>query len=208
MSASARAVLPLRSYKGRGFAINLIHREAVSFRVDRILAGAVLGCLVMNAAILLSFLRDAALAEAQGHQIQMDLQQQASAVTLAALNGEMEALDGQAKEEINRFNAVIAHHQQRFSVGGRLAVLVKTLPERTWITGLSGDRERRVVTIGVSYLIDPEASNLLPAEGWIQTLKADPLFGQGLKRLEATESSRQAQQGKAQRIDYKLVAEW
>ncbi len=208
MSASVQAVLPLRPYKGRGFSINLVHQEVASLRVRHLVAGAVAAYLVINAAILIWFLRDMALAEVQGRRIQAELQRHSSAVTLAALKQEIEALNGRAKEESAQLHAIVAQQQEQFPIGGRLAILVKTLPERTWITGLSGDRERRSLTVRVSCLVDPVAPNLLPAEDWTRILKADAVFSQGLTHLEVTSSSQQTQQGRAQRMDYEWVARW
>ena len=72
---------------------------------------------------------------------------------------------------------------------------------------LSGSREDRTLTIHAMYLVDPEAPYALPANGWMEALTADPHFGQGLKRLELSASSRESK-GRATLYAFTLIAEW
>jgi Tfp pilus assembly protein PilN len=98
-------------------------------------------------------------------------------------------------------------HQQRFPVGGKLAALSRTLPARTWITGLSGSREGRKLTVSAAYLVDADKPYELPTKSWIEALKADPRFSGGLKRLDLGSTSRKTQ-GTSELLAFDLIAEW
>ena len=193
---------------GEGFSINFLRREVVSLRIRRAVVYAAAGYLVVNALVMIRFLWIALLLAGQGWQLQAELHNKRPAVTASkALRQEMETLETQAVKNLGRLNAIIALQEQRFLVSDKLAALAKTLPDRTWITGLAGSRDHRVITIQASYLIDPEASHDLPVKGWVNALRADPHFGRGLKRLDVGSSSRK-EQGNAERFDFELTAEW
>ena len=63
------------------------------------------------------------------------------------------------------------------------------------------------LAIEAIYLIDPEAPYELPVKRWTEALRADPVFGRGLKRIDL-ETSSQKIQGKAEVYTFTLAAEW
>ena len=125
----------------------------------------------------------------------------------AAAIDEIAVLQQHAKQNLAELNANIAVQQQQFPAAGKLAALANTLPPRTWITAIEGKREGRAITIQALYLIDPEKPYELPAKGWIDALKADPVFGRQLKQLSLLQSSRE-NRGNAELFSFDLAAEW
>ena len=63
------------------------------------------------------------------------------------------------------------------------------------------------MTVHAVYLIDPNRPYELPAKEWIEALRTDPRFREGLTRLELGSSSRTAQ-GRAELFAFELVAQW
>ena len=195
---------------GRGpiFAINFIRRETVPLRVRRLLAHAALGYLLANTILFIGFMGTALHSHIQSRKFQQRLQGKRPAPALVrTVRGETETLQEQAKEELAQLNAIMTQRRQRFPIGGKLAALTKTLPARTWVTSLSDVGENRTITLQAAYLVDPERPYDLPMKGWMEALRADPYFVQGLKRLDLGSSSRKTQ-GKAELVLFELVAEW
>jgi len=136
-------------------------------------------------------------------------------VSSAARNSERRGLASQdlgllyqrASQELDQMQAIVASQKARFLAGGRLSALTETLPARTWIAGISGDRKDSSIILQAEYLIDPDHPYELPAKEWMATLKKDPRFGNRLKKLEMASSSRRTQ-GNAELLSFELVAEW
>ena len=112
-----------------------------------------------------------------------------------------------ASQELAQLQGIVASQKARFLAGGRLSALTETLPARTWISGISGDRADHSLILRAEYLIDPEHPYELPAKEWMAALKQDPRFGHRLKQLEMTSSSRKTQ-GNSELLSFELVAEW
>jgi Tfp pilus assembly protein PilN len=195
-------------YRGAVFSINFVRHETVPLRIRRTVISVALGSCLVNASIMVGLIGMALHARQQWQQVQAKVQRQMpSAVEISATTQEMETLHERAIQDLTDLNAAISLHSQRFPIGGKLAALTKTLPARTWITGLSGNRENRTVTIQAIYLIDLENPYDLPTKEWIEALKADPHFRQGLTRLDLGTSSRTTE-GRAKLFSFELVAEW
>lgn len=193
---------------GALFSVNFIRHRVIPRRVRTALMYAVLVYLLVNAAGLLSFVGSALTAHKRWTHLQATLQGRvASASEMAALRQEIDALHDQATEDLAKLQKVTALKRQRFPLAKRLAVVTATLPARTWVTSVSTSRETRVMTIGASYLIDPEAPYKLPLRSWLEALKADDYFRRGLKRLELSQSARKPQ-GRSALFTAELVAEW
>ena len=193
------------------FSINFVRHRTVSLVIRRALAYGALGYLLVNGGLLLGLLGTAFHCHAQSQQLQHTLQDNtastSAAVSASAVEREIQGLRGQAREDLAQLNTIILQQGQRLLLGGKLAALTKTLPPRTWITKLSGDREHRTIAVQAVYLIDPHAPYDLPAKGWMEALRADPSFGHGLKRLDLKTSCRKPQ-GNLELFSFELVAEW
>jgi len=185
------------------FSINFIRREVVPFRVRRVLIYVGFGSLVINLALMIGFL---VFAGQTRHEVQR-VRAQMGVNTARAPNDEMETLRERAADNLARLNALIGLQQSRFYVGSKLAALTRTLPARTWITTLSSNRKGRTLLIHACYLVNSEKPYDLPTRGWIEALKADPVFGQGLTRLELAGASRK-RQGDAELFTFDLTAVW
>ena len=193
---------------GPVFSINLIRHQTLSLRVRRTLAYLGLGYLLANAVALVVLLAVAATTSRQIHRTRVQLTTQApSASAVEVVRREMETVQQRATEELARLQAMVSQQQQRFPVGGKLAALARTVPPRTWITGLSGARKDRTLTIRAAYLIDPDHPYELPTKTWMDALRTDPTFRDGLKRLTLGTSSRTTL-GKAELFSFDLIAEW
>ena len=92
-------------------------------------------------------------------------------------------------------------------MAAKLSGLTRTLPPRTWLTNLSGDRSGRTMTIQAAYLINPDAPYDLPTKAWLAALRDDPGFREGLTRLEMGQSSRK-RVGDAELFHFDLEAAW
>ena len=193
------------SHSKEVFSINFLRREIVPMRVRRILAYAALGYLAVNIVFLFILFRAASTTRAEWQTLESAAGTPSASV--ATLKQEMDTMVEQATRDLTQLGTFIALEKDQFPVGGKLAALAKTLPARTWVTGLSGDREGHKITVSASYLINPEAPYELPMKKWIESLKANDLFGKNLKRI-AVESSSQKMQGKVELCNFELVAEW
>ncbi len=189
-------------------SINLIRHQHLPRYVQRSLTWVVLWAFCFNVVVAAGLCLVAQRTRARGRQLQRQLQGQMSSVDAAGtLKQEMLTLRERAHEDWAQLTAMIVLQQTRFPVGGKLAGVTKTLPPRTWITGLSADRDKRTLTINASYLIDAERPFELPTKAWMAALQANPPFSHGLKRLELGESSRKLQ-GTAELFCFSLIAEW
>ncbi len=190
------------------FSINFIRGETFSLSTRRWLMAILLGYLAIHAALFLAFTGTAVSAHLQGQALRRTVQGAAPSVeAISGIEQEMAMLEERAKDNLTRLAAVAAEQRQRFPVAGKLAALTKTIPPRTWITGLSGAREGRTLTVRAAYLVDAQTPYALPTKGWMDALQADPVFGRGLKQLKLATSSRKTQ-GTAELVIFELVADW
>ena len=192
---------------GESFSINFVRREVIPLRLRRAGAAAAMVYWAANGALAAWFLSNAFILFGQSRQIQAGFREKPTAALSGDLIREMETLRGEALKDLAQLNADSALQRKKFFVGGKLAALTTTLPDRVWITGLSGSRDQRTVKIQAAYLVDPEAPHRLPAKGWVDALRADPRFSQGLRRLDPGPSSRK-KQGEAELFDFELGDEW
>lgn len=161
----------------------------------------------INALVLLWLLALAFSAVEHAHRVQVSLGGVGRPVNLREIPQEMEGLQDQAVRDLVMLSNAKLLQQQRLLVAGKLSAVSQTLPPRTWITGLSGDRNTRTIRIDAVYLIDPANPYELPAKAWMEALRNDAAFSRDLKRLELEDSSRKIQ-GSAELFAFRLVAEW
>ena len=190
------------------FSINFLRHEILPLRVRRTLASLAVAYLILHAGMAVALIGSGITAQREWRQIQAHIKGQApSSGAIRAMRQDMGALHQQATKELTELNAMVALERQRFPVGAKLSTLTKTLPARTWITGLSGKRDGHTLTVQAAYLVDPESPYDLPTKAWIGSLKSDAAFSRGLKRLELGASSRK-HQGTAELFTFELVGEW
>jgi len=176
------------------FTINFIRRHAYAPHIQKWLMGLAGWYLLINAVVAVGLVAEASSSYRDWRALRAEAQRSGTAAaTPLARDRDIERLHQRAAEDLAALRALIARQQAVFPVAGKLAALTTTLPARTWITGISGDRAGRTLTVRASYLINPEAPYDLPVNGWIESLKSDPRFGGGLQRLELGLSSRQSQ---------------
>ena len=189
------------------FAINFARSTVLPPRVRRLLAWFILiyvlahllACFALFSTTLWTYL--------DARRLERRLGAAGAASTEPASRQTMADLRAQAGLQTTQLHAMSAQLAMRFPVGAKLAALTTTLPARTWVTGLEAKRDAHTLTIRAAYLIDPEHPYELPTTRWIETLKADPAFGHGLKRLDLQGSSRKTQ-GRAELFVFTLSAEW
>ena len=190
------------------FSINFIRSEFVPPQVRRWLLSVGLGWLVINALVLVGLMLMTVLMHQQSRQLQAAVRQQiTSAKTVDTASQEIETLGEHAAEHVAQLNAVIAQERQRFPSGNKLAAIARTLPARTWLTSVSGDRKARTLTIQAAYLINQASPYDLPTKEWLAALKDDPGFREGLTRLDVGSSSRK-RVGEAELFSFELTAQW
>ncbi len=190
------------------FSINFLRHETLPHVIRRAIAYGAIGYLAVNLILFLSLFEIGSSIRSDRKKLETQLQESSpSAAVPSAVKQEMETMYQQAAKDVSQLTAAIEREKDRFPVGGKLAALVKALPARTWITDLSGDRADRKMVIKACYLINPQAPYELPTKKWTEALRADALFGNGLKRLDLGNSS-QKMQGKAEIFSFELLAEW
>ena len=190
------------------FSINFLRHEIIPLSIRRALVFMALAYLAANI-LFLGYLGSIAVtSRAEWKKVQAGLQGEVpSAAALTDLKGEMAMMQDNAAKELGELNRIITRKREEFPFGGKLGTLAKTLPARTWITGISGDRESRRLTVQAAYLVNPENPYDHPTKKWIESLKADPSFSRRLKRCDLGASS-QKLQGKAEVYSFELVSEW
>lgn len=198
-SATSTPAAGLSSTGREPFAINFIRSHSWKVQAKWILSVAAVVYLAVNLVAALVLL---------GSFFHLSHQRSPHGVASpAVVVQDMSELQAQAKQQLAGLNTVIAAQQQQFPTAGKLAALANTLPARTWITGMDSAREARTLRIHALYAIDPEQPFELPAKGWIDALRADPVFGQQLKQLSLEHSSRESH-GKVELFSFELAAEW
>ena len=189
------------------FAVNFSRPAILSPRVRRALAKLTAGYLLLGAAAGILLLGFALWTHLDARRLQGRLGNTGTSATEQASRQTMADLQAQAMLQTNGLTAMNAQLATRFPVGAKLAALTTTLPARTWVAGLEARRDAHTLTIKAVYFIDPEHPYDLPTTRWIETLKADPAFGRGLKRLDLQGSSRETR-GRAELFVFTLSAEW
>ena len=186
------------------FAVNFLRSELLPQVVRRLLASLAVVYLLANVVFLFVLFESAGKSRAEWRSLQAQIP---SADSLNALHRELGQMQEQALKDIDQIGKVVAFKKERFPSGGKLASLAKTIPSRTWITSLSGDRTKRQLSIEATFLIDPSSPYELPMQSWMQALKSDPQFGKGLKGI-TLENSSQKMQGASELCFFRLTAEW
>ena len=190
------------------FSINFLRHEVPSVGLRRAGMLATLGVVAANVAVLLVLLGMAVSLQQHERAMRAELKASGSrANSIGAVMAELRPLQARASDNLSALQHAIVAQRGRFALSGKLAVLASTLPARTWIARLSGDRGERALTIEAVYVIDPAAPTDLPINAWMSALKADPRFSEGLQKLEMVSSTRAAQ-GRAQLMRFTLGAAW
>ena len=190
------------------FSINFLRHETAPRHVRRAIAYGAIGYLMVNLIFFIFLFEIGSSLRSDRKKLQTQLRESSPSSSVpSAVKQEMETMYQQAVTDLSQLTTAIGREKDRFPVSGKLAALVKTLPARTWITALSGDRINRKITIEACYLINPETPYELPTKKWTDALRADPSFGNELKRLDLAESSQRMQE-KAELFTFQLVAEW
>lgn len=191
------------------FSINFIRHHSLPVAVRRVLLYTAIGYVVASVIVLAVLLGMGVSSGTQWRALQHHVQQATPSRSgrSAAVREEMDVLRQQAAQNVAELHAAIERRQRQFPVGGKLAGLTRTLPARTWLTNVTGEQKDRKMTIQAAYLVDPERPYDLPTKGWMAALKADPAFGQGLKSLELTSSTRK-NHGRAELFIFQLSAAW
>ena len=191
------------------FSINFIRRPAIALPARRVVLYMALGYLGLQLIGTVGLLGTGIHSFVKRYGLEKGLA--GRGVTLSSLNtlrGEVEALHGEASNQLKRFNAALALETQRLPIAGKWAALTETLPSRTWITRLSGSRDQRLIRIQAVYVVDTSKPFDLPIKKWTEALKADPRFGTGLKRIDLETSSRSGPQDQVSLYSFDLIAEW
>jgi Tfp pilus assembly protein PilN len=189
------------------FSINFLRHQTVPVDVQRMLVVLAIGYLVANAALALVLLATAGYTSAQAMRVQARVSVHTAPPHAKASGANLPTLYEEGRKDLAQLQTMVGWQRQRFPLTGKLAALAKTLPARTWVTGLSGSRDDRTLTIRAAYVVDPDAPYELPAKAWMEALKADPLFGAGLKRLDLVSSFRKTQ-GTATVVLFDMEAQW
>ncbi len=190
------------------FSINFIRNEFLPARMRRYLLYGALAYLALNLAWGGSLLVNGFAARIKISSVEKQLAKVSSSVPLPkSAKPEIEIFYERAIQDLGQMNSLTNLMKRRFPGAGKLDALSKTVPERTWITEISANRDTRALTIHAMYLLDPAKPYELPTKGWVQALKSDPHFSRGLKRLELGNSF-QKSQGSAELFSFELNAEW
>ncbi len=191
-----------------GFAINFIRRESHPTGIRLVSAYAVIGYLTVSTLLAIGLIVISAIFVIQSHQLQADLRSRLpNPAALALFKKEMRELDHQMVSELGQFNTIANLKKQRFLVGEKLTALGKTLPAKTWVVQISGQRMARSIDLQAAYLLDSGTAYKVPANQWVQALRDEPLFNQGLKAVESSSSSRK-RQGDSELLLFNLSADW
>jgi len=189
------------------FSINFVRKQSRSIHMRRV-GVIVLSVYALGQILLMGWLfvsAQSSWVETQEIQGRSSWTEEADA--LAQTREQVEQLHTRAIEDLGQVQRVLGSQKERFFAGGKIATLTRTLPARTWITQLSGDRQSHQIKAQAAYWINPEAPYELPVKEWIKQLHEDTSFSQNLSRLEIGTSSRQ-KLGKAELYTFTLIAQW
>ena len=191
-----------------GFAINFVRGETLPPWVRLASAYAVISTLAVGLLLALYLVVASAAFFFQSHQLQAKLRGRLpTPAALAVLKQEMQELDDQAVFDLAQFKTFSNLQKQRFLAGERLAALARTLPARTWVVQISGQRAERSMDLQAAYLVDSGTPYKIPAKNWVQDLQADPVFKNGLRGVSIGSSSRKTQ-GNSELYLFNLSADW
>ena len=190
------------------FSINFIRREFVPLSIRRAVIYGAFVFLLINAAILLGMIVFAVQSHSELHAIQKILAREIpTKAAMADLRQDLSILETRAGTHTQQLDAVASFQKDRLWAGEKLDAIAETLPARTWVTQIAGAEAQKTFTIQAIYLIDPKKPYELPIKGWMEKLKGNPQFREGLSRFELTNSSRKLQ-GNAEVCDFQMIAEW
>ena len=189
------------------FTINFIRREVIPLRAQWALIVGALGYVAVNGIVMIGLILWSAQIRRQGEPIQRQLQGALPSAGIGAIQRELKTLSEQAAQQLEDLQSLVAIQAQRFPIGGKLAAITRTLPPRTWVTGTSGDRAERTLRVQAAFFVNPDSPYELPTKSWMEALRGDPVFSQGLERLEVSSSARK-KQGQAEVVSFELIAEW
>ena len=194
---------------GEGFSINLVRHEVLPRSVRRLMAYAALGYLAVHALFLMGFLGTTLHHYVARRQLQARFRGQTPITAPGnVLKREMRFLNERASGNLVELNTIATLQRQQFPIGGKLAALSRTLPDRTWITSVSGKREDHSVTVQANYLINEDQPYDVPTKQWMEALRADPSFSTDLRRIDVGTSSRKKSHGEAELFSFELNAGW
>ena len=190
------------------FSINFIRNEFLPLRTRRILVYVALGYLALHIFWTAGLVGQAFYLNAKAANIERQIGNVAPpAVFQKETISGMETLYERAVQDLGRVKTVDHLMKRRFLNTAKWDAVTRTLPARTWISEISGDRGTRTLNIHAMYLVDPAKPYELPTKNWMQALRADPRFSRGLKRFELGSSS-QKTQGAAELFSFEWIAEW
>lgn len=191
-----------------GFAVNLIRAQVPPAWIRRSLASAVVAVSAFNAFLCLWLVGSSLVFLIQSSRLQGKFQGQLSAPgSLQALKDQALALTEQGEIDRAQISAALNLQRQHFPVSSKLAVLAKTLPPRIWISQVSGERADRSMDIQAVYLVAPSSPERLPAKQWIEAVRADPVFRNGLKSADLKSANRKSQRS-GDLFFFEVAAEW
>lgn len=190
------------------FSINFLRHETLPLSLRRTLLSLAVVYLVVQIGLAIVLMMTALAYGRDSFVLHRRLAYQSpTSPSIKSLRKDIQAVHAAADEELAQLNRFLALQRERFPVSSKLAALAKTLPPRTWITELIGNREQHAITIRAAYLIDPDNEFALPTKGWMESLKQDPVFSRDLKKLELGSSSHKTQ-GRADVFTFELLAAW
>lgn len=190
------------------FSINFVRRGFVPFSVRRFFVYLGFAYFGIQMLALITLIVTAAYANIRENQLRHAIQRELSPnIRMEEMKSEMDFLRQVAADRVVQLNKTNQMQNDHFFFASEFAAIAKTLPPRTWVTQLAGNRGNRSITLQASYLVDPQKPYQLPNKPWLDALKADPDFGRGLKSLVMTRTS-QSNAGKAEICTFEFLAEW
>ena len=207
-SASASTPKAPAAVASAVFAIDFVRGRRLPSWVQYALVYIAFGFILLNLIVTLLLFVVAGQTRREWRHVKGMLSQQTSVETIAQLKAKLAPLQETAEQQLTGLERAVALQRVRFAMADKLAAVAKTVPVRTWITGMTGDRERRTLTIHATCMADPASPSAeLPMKGWVDALRADRAFADGLKRLEIGASSR-TMVGKTEVYLFDLTPEW
>lgn len=184
------------------FSINLMRAAPGTIEWRKIAAASLVSLILLNCVMLaglsVTCLLKAGAAKAPSAGEAQDM---------PALEKNLKQLRAEGAAALKDLNAKISADKNRFDTAPKLGAIARTLPARTWITGLSASSETKSLLIKASYLTEPEMPYQNPIRDWLTELKADGEFGPGLEMLELANSS-QSTLEYADLLSFEISARW
>ena len=191
------------------FSINFIRRPFIPLSTKRLLIRWILIYVLVQIVLIgLLFLVTFAV-NLKTNKLEQKISKSISPLSSSRLiKSEMNNLKIDLSVGLNRLRSLIELEKSRFQIADKLAGLARTLPSRTWITGLSGNQGPRTLAIKAAYAVDSKDQTFQPpTKEWFAALRSDPDFGQGIKRIELQKTS-ERRQGNAKIYVFDVLAEW